>query len=120
MAAVGAGCATSDDADGDGFLAPEDCDDSDPLVHPDAEEVCDGIDNDCDNLTDDPSASNTTPFYLDEDGDGWGVLEKDRNGDGTLDSGVVRTCVQPLGFAPVYGDCDDDDAAVNPDDGGCD
>lgn len=54
------------DKDGDGFGAPaldpfegqiglegyaanaEDCDDNDPDIHPDIEEVCDGRDNDCD------------------------------------------------------------------------
>jgi hypothetical protein len=40
------------DKDGDGYCAPADCNDGDPAVHPWATEVCDGIDNDCDELTD--------------------------------------------------------------------
>jgi len=42
----------SDDADGDGYLPPEDCDDTDPLVSPEAEEICDnGQDDNCDGLS---------------------------------------------------------------------
>ena len=38
----------SEDADCDGVLTADDCDDSNPDVSPDEVEVCDGIDNDCD------------------------------------------------------------------------
>lgn len=41
----------SDDVDGDGYPAPEDCDDTDPAVHPDAAERCNGIDDDCNPAT---------------------------------------------------------------------
>ena len=35
------------DADEDGYVAAEDCDDTNAAIHPDAEEVCDGVDNNC-------------------------------------------------------------------------
>ncbi|MFI5172246.1 MAG: MopE-related protein [Chitinophagales bacterium] len=44
-----------DDCDYDGYsltIAPTDCDDSDPAIHPNAHEVCNGTDDDCDALTD--------------------------------------------------------------------
>ena len=40
------------DIDEDNFSPPEDCDDENPLINPDRDEVCDGIDNDCDDLLD--------------------------------------------------------------------
>jgi hypothetical protein len=43
------------DCDGDGYVAPADCDDLDPRVNPEAFDfVGDGIDNDCDGTADNP------------------------------------------------------------------
>ena len=41
-----------DDLDADGFNTCQDCDDDDRTVFPDADERCDGVDNDCDDRTD--------------------------------------------------------------------
>ena len=41
------GCQAACDGDGDGFCNPEDCDDADPLVNPDARERCNGLDDNC-------------------------------------------------------------------------
>ncbi len=46
--------ATTMDADGDGWAAADDCDDTDPGIRPDTYERCDdAVDNDCDALVDD-------------------------------------------------------------------
>ena len=74
-----------------------DCDDDAPAVFPGAEEVCDGIDNDCNDLIDDGEAAGMTTWYRDEDGDGHGLA-----------SSAVEACEAIDGYVEVMGDCDDD------------
>jgi hypothetical protein len=91
------------DNDGDGFDVTADCDDGDPAVNPDADEVCDEIDNDCDGAIDTEDDSLIPEWYVDFDGDAYG------------DEGrPVTTCEEAEGIAPVGGDCDDTDADIHP------
>jgi hypothetical protein len=106
------------DGDGDGFGDPgaelqacalpdgaadnaDDCDDGDAAVSPDATEVCNEVDDDCDGDTDEGV---TSTYYEDRDADGYGALDT-----------TTEACALPTGYAPVAGDCDDGAAAVHPD-----
>ncbi len=134
LAVVGAGCSGEPDcdtvfwytdADGDGFGAgPEltgcpderpadavsiagDCADNDALISPGAPELCNRFDDDCDGRIDDADPSvdpdDQSTFFTDLDDDGYGDETK-----------PVLACVQPDGTALVAGDCNDEDAGVNP------
>ena len=81
------GTGSAVDEDGDGFSpADGDCDDDDAGVHPGAEEVCDGKNNDCDAGIDEDAVDGRT-LYMDGDGDGFG------------DPAVaIQACGSPPGF----------------------
>ncbi|MEL6341840.1 MAG: MopE-related protein [Myxococcota bacterium] len=88
------------DADNDGVTAVNDCDDNNPAAHPFAEEICDGVDNDCDGAIDEEV---TTTYYADTDGDGFGLA-----------SLAIEACAAPEGYAEGSGDCDDTNGAIAP------
>ncbi|NOY25817.1 MAG: hypothetical protein GXP62_08070 [Oligoflexia bacterium] len=93
------------DADGDSFPACQDCDDTSSAINPSADEVCDGIDNDCDKLVDaaDDSVVDAGTWYLDYDGDGYGSSTY-----------VETACEQPKGYVDNGDDCDDARVESNP------
>ena len=90
------------DADGDGFAACEECDDSDADVNENADEVCDSVDNDCDGDVDE-DATDATVFYGDADGDGHGGSQF-----------TAISCTAPTGYVVSSDDCDDLDASSYP------
>ena len=91
------------DSDGDGTNDADDCAPDDPLIHPGAEEVCDGVDNDCSGEADD-NATDAGTWYTDSDNDGFGD-----------DETAVTQCEQPSGTVDVGGDRDDTSGDYNPD-----
>jgi len=76
-----------------------DCDDTDPTVHPEAVDVCNELDDDCDGETDEDGGETV---YADGDGDGYG------------DSDTVETGCPGSGWVTLDGDCDDTDGLVSP------
>lgn len=77
----------------------DDCDDTDATVFPEAEELCEGFDNDCDARVDEGGL-----LYADQDGDGYGDPDQSGTTCELLDSPHALTGE----------DCDDEDAAVHP------
>lgn len=87
-----------------GYVADAtDCDDYNNAIWPGATEFCDGLDNNCDSVIDESTASGASDWFMDSDGDGYGQ-----------DTLSTRACSRPDGYASVAGDCDDTRATVNP------
>ncbi|MEL6341802.1 MAG: putative metal-binding motif-containing protein [Myxococcota bacterium] len=99
------------DTDGDGFgdagdsvtgcAAPSsfvtnnlDCDDEQDAAYPGALELCDGLDNDCDE-------------QIDEGGIGSWFPDADSDGFGDADSAPIVSCEAPTGYVSDNTDCDD-------------
>jgi len=132
-----AGCTPSDacltDADGDSFTvcgadglhgtSDDDCDDDNPAVNSFADEICDGLDTNCDG--DLPTAES------DQDGDGLLACEECDDGDASVYPGALDLCdgidvdcnpefppgerdSDADGVSECGGDCDDEDPTVSP------
>ena len=89
------------DADGDGVISTEDCDDNNMDVFPGAIELCDQLDNDCNGLVDDGLSLDLV--FEDADADGFGNPDM-----------FIETCDVPQGYVYESSDCNDADATINP------
>jgi len=93
----------SQDLDGDGYTQVEDCDDTSQAINPGVDEVCNGIDDDCDGAIDEEGAVGSSTWYADNDGDGYG----DPNA-------PTEACSEPIAHTDDNTDCDDRDSEVYP------
>ncbi|MFM9986820.1 MAG: MopE-related protein [Flavobacteriales bacterium] len=92
-----------------------DCNDANNAVNPNATEICNGIDDDCDGQVDENTSVGCTlcisgqlintsiTWYQDSDNDGIGNA-----------SVTLLNCTQPLGYVSISGDCNDANASINP------
>ena len=77
-----------------------DCHDGNSQINPNAEEICDGIDNNCDGSIDE---NLVFTYYVDNDEDGYGNPNQS-----------VTACFLPAGFVENGDDCDDSNDTVFP------
>ena len=94
------------DQDQDGARHPScgggDCDDGNTGIHPDADELCDLVDHDCDGWLH-HGAVDAETRYADTDQDGYGSPEI-----------TIQSCGTPWPHVDNADDCNDGDDAINP------
>ncbi len=88
------------DADGDGVDESIDCDDNNNMIYPNATELCDQMDNNCNGEIDEGT---DRTFWRDADGDDYGNPED-----------VQKGCSKPQGYVVNSQDCDDDNPTIHP------
>ena len=128
--ADGAGNACDDDDDGDGDPDITDCGPTDPNAKHGAQEVCNGIDDNCVFGADEEGAQGCASTYIDKDGDGWGIAGASKclclGGKGEFTATQSGDCddanqsIHPLAAELCNGVDDNCDSTVDPQDaGGC-
>ena len=80
-----------------------DCNDTDTLINPSANEYCDTVDNNCDGVIDENYSVDATLFYADVDGDTFGNEEN-----------TILACSVPEGYVTNTDDCNDTNDLVSP------
>ena len=74
-----------------------DCDDTEENIFPSAPEICDGLDNNCNDEIDEGLGD----AFMDGDGDGFGDPDT-----------VVESCLTGIGYVENGDDCDDENFAI--------
>ena len=77
-----------------------DCDDNDKTIYPGATEICNKKDDNCNKFIDEGLP--TSPFYKDDDGDGYGTTS------------TLQACGAPQGYVAQSGDCNDNNKSIHP------
>jgi hypothetical protein len=102
-------CVNLVDLDNDGWPAGVDCNDQNSSVRPYAQEICDGLDNDCDGLVDEG-------FNLQQDPMNCGACGNMCPPNTYCANGSCVPCLDldGDGFSTCEGDCDDTNPNINP------